>query len=110
VLSTSNSLATAQNGIAESLPNLSDEILDPKFHIAVHRSPLGSGDEGSFKDLEQLPMRDAQGKDHVCYLPPKASLPDEQEQAVEDVRILTRLRGELAQSEANQTSSSDNPS
>lgn len=72
---------------AESLPNLSDEILDPKFQIAVHKVHLGSGDEGSYVGLKQIPMRDAQGTDHTCYLPAKPPLPESQEEdAVQDVR------------------------
>ena len=55
----------------------------------MHKAPLGI-DEGSFKDLEQIPMRDAQGTDHVCYLPAKAVPTDDKgkSEAGEDVRLI----------------------
>ena len=53
-------------------PQLSDELLDPKFQVAVSRQTAPENETEALGQLEVVRMRDSRGRDFNCYLPAAA--------------------------------------
>ena len=53
-------------------PQLSDELLDPKFQVAVSRQTAPENETEALAQLEVVRMKDSRGREFNCYLPAPA--------------------------------------